>query len=419
MTFKFNKNIYLFLIGSLTLGLSQAFMMLFLNFYLRELGLNGSLQGLVNAIPALTSALMSLPAVVISRKIDETYTIKLGSFLGVVGVTLVALSSGPLMAVGASIISGIGSSFMMVSNSPFMARETTEETRVPLFTIQMAIMTGAGFIGNIIGGKIPTIYSNYTGLADTSLPALRAALLTAAFLQALGFIALLFLRSNDGKEKIELNDGKPKIGALKVVEKSKMFKLILPNMMVGAGAGATIPYLNLFIEAKFKIDYGSLGMLFGWTSLATAITVLIQPYLVKKFGQIRTILIVQILSMPFMVILGFAPWLWLVIIAMFTRGALMNAGSPVYAANAMSRLTEQDRPMYSALNMIGWNTTWAIAATLSGVVRQFFGPEKILTAFAILFLWTIAMYLISITLMYKFLYVPIKNEEKTKSAMEL
>mgnify|MGYP002653909397 CR=1 FL=1 len=50
---------------------------------------------------------------------------------------------------------------------------------------------------------------------------------------------------------------------------------MLPNILVGLGAGATIPFLNVFIEWKFNIDYASLGSLFAWTSLATAATALL------------------------------------------------------------------------------------------------------------------------------------------------
>ena len=42
--------------------------------------------------------------------------------------------------------------------------------------------------------------------------------------------------------------------------------------VVGLGAGATIPFLNVYIEGKFDVNYASLGNLFAWTSLATAAT---------------------------------------------------------------------------------------------------------------------------------------------------
>ena len=59
-----------------------------------------------------------------------------------------------------------------------------------------------------------------------------------------------------------------------------MARLVLPNILVGLGAGATIPFLNVFVEGKFNIDYASLGSLFAWTSLATAATALLLLVLV-------------------------------------------------------------------------------------------------------------------------------------------
>ena len=100
-------------------------------------------------------------------------------------------------------------------------------------------------------------------------------------------------------------------------------------MLVGLGAGATIPYLNLFIEGKFHISYASLGSIFAWTSLATAVTVLIQPALVKWLGQLRAVLVVQMSSLPFLAMLGFSPFIcnlrslisiWIAVDALNTKG---------------------------------------------------------------------------------------------------
>lgn len=402
-----NKNLVLFLIGSFGLGLSQAFMMLFLNFYLKSIGLDEAWQGFINAMPAFTAAFVSLPAVLIARKITEANTIKIGTFLTILGTVGIIISQGPLTAVISAFLMGIGNALNMVSNAPFIASQTTKEERVQLFTTNMALITGAGFIGNMLGGRIPEIYGRINSLDPKSVAPLRAALITAVILQSIGFFAILFL-----KQEKSVSEGVSKIV---VEDKSAMFRLVVPNVLVGIGAGFTIPFINIFIESKFHVSYSSLGQLFGWTSLATAVTVLIQPYLVRKFGQINTILIVQLLSLPFLIILGFAPYLWLVVIAMFTRGALMNAGSPVYTALAMDRLSPNDRPMFSALNLIGWNGSWAVAASVSGFIRRGFGQDNILFAFNILFILTLLAYSISIYLLYIWIYKPIKKKRSMES----
>lgn len=388
------------MMASFSFGLGQAFIQLFLNFFLRSMGLDGSMQGIINAMPAIISAAMSIPAIWITRKFSEVTTLKIGLVLSVVGLAVLAASSGAALALAGAFIQGLGSALTMVSASPFMAGETSEANRVPLFSLQMALSTGAGFLGNILGGQVPGFYARLTGLPADSVEALRVALILAVVLQLIGIIPIFFIKGQ--KDHGTAADLQP--ARFSVENKRLMAKLIIPNFLVGLGAGATIPYLNLFIEAKFNIDYASMGSLFGWTSLATATTVLIQPWIVRKLGQIRAILAVQLASLPFLVILGFAPWFSLVVLALFTRGALMNAASPVYSAYAMNLLSVRDRPVYSALNMMSWNSGWAIMATVSGAFRGYMGPERILISFNWLFAWTILMYGMSLALVYFWLY---------------
>lgn len=399
MNWKFSRRIWLFLTASFSFGMGQAFTMLFLNFYLRALGLDGGMQGLINALPAFVSAVIAIPAVLVARRLREVLTLKLGSLLAVAGMLVLALSNGAAMALAGSFIQGVGSALVMVSSSPFMAAETTEENRVPLFSLQMALMTGAGFLGNLLGGQIPTLYARYAGVPADSLAAVRAAILVAVVFQLVGTLPIFLIQSQPHQPAASLN----RLDAFKVEDKVLMAKLIIPNVLVGLGAGATIPYLNLFIEAKFRIDYGQLGSLFGWTSLATAATVLIQPWIVRKMGQIKAVVAVQSASLPFLVMLGYSPAFFLVVLSLFTRGALMNAAGPVFSAFAMSKLPQGDRPMFSALNAMSWNIGWALAATFSGVFRSFFGPAGLLTAFGWLFAWTILMYAMSMVLTYVWL----------------
>ena len=381
--------------------------MLFLNFYLRALGLDEGMQGLINALPAFVSALLSIPAVLVTRRLNEINTMKLGSILSMGGLAMIGLSNGALMAIAGSVLQGVGSALMMVASSPFMAGETNEENRVPLFSLQMALMTGAGFLGNILGGRIPKLYGQFAGVAADSLPAVRAAILVAVFFMLVGTIPMLFI---NGARETPAEDRH--LPGFSVKDKVLMAKLVVPNILVGLGAGATIPYLNLFIEAKFNIDYAMLGSLFGWTSLATATTVLIQPWLVRRLGQVKAILAVQLASLPFLLLLGYSPIFLLVVLAMFTRGALMNASGPVFTAFAMNILPHRDRPVFSALNMMGWNIGWAIAATFSGIFRSIMGKAQILPAFNWLFAWTILMYSLSIFVTYLWL-LNIKVEKKS------
>lgn len=401
-SWRFSRQVWLFLAAVFSFGLSQAFTSLFLNFYLRALGLGPEWQGLMNALPAVTLAALSLPAVALARRISNAHTLKVGAVLSLVGTVLLAVAGGPALVIAGALVQGAGAALTVVASSPFMANNSDERNRVTLFSVQNALMTGAGFLGNLLGGQVPGLYAAWTGTPADGLGALRTALLVAAALQVAGLLPVLGLKPS-GKTTRE---GR----SFSIQDKGTMARLVAPNILVGLGAGATIPFLNVFIEGKFQISYAGLGTLFAWTSLATAATALLQPLLVRRLGPLQAVLVVQASSLPFLAVLGFAPSLWLVTAALFTRGALMNAAGPVYSAYAMSALPERDRPMYSAVNVIAWDLGWALSSVLSGVVR---GALPFTPAFQVLFAWTLLMYAGSVLAIYLGLY---RHANRTASA---
>ena len=67
-----------------------------------------------------------------------------------------------------------------------------------------------------------------------------------------------------------------------------------------------IPYLNVFIEIKFNLDLAALNVIFAFTSLGTTIAILLQPALARRFGKVGSVVLVQGVSIPFLVVLGSA-----------------------------------------------------------------------------------------------------------------
>lgn len=394
VNFRFSPQAWLYLGSAFAFGLAQAQLQLFLNFYLGALGLGSAWQGFLNALPALTLVVAGIPAAALARRVGYARTLQLGAVLATVGFVILASASGPIMAVTGALVQGVGAAFSVVSGAPFLAGHSAERERVTLFSVQMALMTGAGFLGNMLGGQVPAWYADAFGGTARSLDSLRAALLAGGAFQLLGLLPIAFLRASRTGIRTE---GR----TLSVKNKGLMFRLVLPNLLVGLGAGATIPFLNIFIEGKFGVSYASLGQLFAWTSLATAAAVMVQPWLVRRFGRLRSILIVQGASLPFLALLGFAPSLVFVTAALFTRGALMNAAGPVYTAYAMDELPEEDRGVYSAVNTIVWDVGWAVSSLASGFVRAALPFQQ---AFDVLFVNTLVMYTLSVVAIYVLLY---------------
>ena len=121
-----------------------------------------------------------------------------------------------------------------------------------------------------------------------------------------------------------------------------------------------IPFLNLYVQRKFGLDLTSLNAVFALTSLGTVAAILFQPRLARRYGQITSVVIVQGASIPFLVVLGFSPVLWTVIVAMAVRNSLMNAGNPIFSAFAMERVSPVERATLSAAMSVLWQVGWII-----------------------------------------------------------
>jgi MFS family permease len=78
-------------------------------------------------------------------------------------------------------------------------------------------------------------------------------------------------------------------------------------------------------EKKFGLDLAAVNAVFAVASLGTAAAILAQPALARRFGRIGSIVLVQGASITFIVVLGFSPVLWTVVVALTLRNSLMNA----------------------------------------------------------------------------------------------
>ena len=147
---------------------------------------------------------------------------------------------------------------------------------------------------------------------------------------------------------------------LVVRDRGLFARLLIPGFLISVGAGQVIPFLNLFIQRKFGLDLTALNAVFALTSLGTVAAILAQPRLARRFGQITSVVIVQGASIPFLVVLGFSPVLWTVVVAMAVRNSLMNAGNPIFTAFAMERVTPAERATLSAAMSVLWQVGWVI-----------------------------------------------------------
>jgi len=163
----------------------------------------------------------------------------------------------------------------------------------------------------------------------------------------------------------------PRPKVLKTLRQPLVWRLFLPNVILGLGAAILIPYMNVFFRGKFAMPSNTLGILFSLSSLLTGLGSILGPWLAHKLkSKIKTIVLTQGVSIGFLLLIGFAPIPWLAAIGFLLRTALMNMANPLYSAFAMERTAETERGAVNSLLNISWMLGWAVGPYISGLVQK-------------------------------------------------
>jgi MFS family permease len=143
------------------------------------------------------------------------------------------------------------------------------------------------------------------------------------------------------------------------------------------------------------------NVVFAVTSLGTAIAILAQPALARRFGRIASIVLVQGASIPFLVVLGFSPVLWTVVIALTVRNSLMNAGNPIFDAFSMERVSPAERATLAAGMTLLWSLGWTIAPLYYSQLQATLGFTA---GYAVDFITIIVLYTVSTALLWSWFH---------------
>lgn len=354
------------LIASFFWGIGGNLSWMFLNFHLKAIGFSNAQIGYANAMPGLAAVLFSIPLAFLIPRLGYVRSLLLGGGIAILGMLLVA--SGWAVYPGL-LLGGIGQGLVMGSVAPLLAQLVDAKRQVGLFTWQQSLVAGAGFLGAVLGGQLPGLVGTQNVMYAVALAYIISSLFVWGLPEARGQSDRFAFRN-------------PRNWLL----------LLIPQTLVGLGAGLTLPFLNLYLQAKFGLSYNSIGWLFAVTSITAMAALAIQPMLARKLGKVGAITAVQAVSLPFLMILAWAPWLPLVTAALFVRGALMNSTGPVYTALVMDNLDEEERAGFLLIQGAVWQLTAAVSSSISGQVQEAMG----LAGFNYLFAAMLVLYSLSI-----------------------
>ncbi|MGD8398819.1 MAG: MFS transporter [Anaerolineae bacterium] len=363
----FSRNAQLYLLSTIITGLSFSIYMLIFNLYIDASGYPRSFLGELQSMPHLIALFGALPAGVLVDHIGR----KRAMVVAGVGWTLayagIVLSPGPWLLRLSMIIFGVSQSLRMVTSAPFMMENSSDEERDALFSASFGLQTLVGFLGTFVGGWLPTFFGGLLGVGIEDAPAYGATLAVTTLLSAASVIPVFMFEEAAPEPGAEARSMWPWRNLSNLTMAGRIF---LPNVIISMGAAILIPYMNLFFKETFPISDTMLGTIFAVSSVITGVATLASPVLARRWGRIRALVITQLTSIPFLLLIGFSGVFWIAAASFWVRAALMNMGNPLYSAFAMEQFSERERATVSGLMGMSWNIGWTLGPFISGYMQE-------------------------------------------------
>jgi MFS family permease len=385
---EFSRPARLYLLSEFLAWTGHGIMAVLYNLYLVEAGYQESFVGTAVSVTALGLALVALPAGMLAERWGRRRCLVLGATLDGLGFLVRAsvLAPGPILA--ASFVAGAGQAMLAIAAAPYITEHSTPKERTHLFSAFFAFALLAGVAGSALGGWLPRIALTLpAGLRPDLLHAYRLALLVGGAFSLSAALPLLRLRGM--REAPLVRAGAPEPGpAVRT-----LFPIALNAALIGAGAGLVIPFMNLYFKTRFHCSSGQIGLFFSLAQVFTAIASLLGPAVARRYGKMRTAVVSELLSLPFLVTLGFESRLGIAVGAFWLRATLMQASTPLLQTFIMEALPPGLRARATSIMNLVWNVGWALSATLAGLIIQRFG-------YAVPFYMTALLYAVAASTFY-------------------
>jgi MFS family permease len=303
-------------------------------------------------------------------------------------------------------INGIATSIRQVTVAPFLMNHTSPEERQYVFSFNFGMVTTAGFVGNLLGGLLPGLVGRVAAVEATSTLAYQLTLGSMTVVGLLSVAPLLLIREAPRDDSYR----PPMPWTLISRYGWQLAQLILPQFLIGLGAGLMQPFMNLYYRNVFQRTDAAIGVLFGLGSLSMGLAQFVAPPMADRFGKIKTVSVTQGISVPFLLLLGVAAWVvpgghgdintWFILaaVAFLIRLGLMNLSGPIYQTFVLEQVKPEMQALAISLNSMVSLFGWAFSPYLSGYFQVTYGEF----GFVPIFFTTAALYVLGIGLLWAF-----------------
>ncbi len=368
--------------------------------YLKSAGYGGTWIGAYSFISSLMMTLLVLPAGVLADRVRRKALAILSSSLAVVSVAMVLISTVKEVLVASAVVGGVSWAIGGPAWNALYA-ETVEDVGMDVgYSANAFVNSAFASLGSFLGW-VPEFMVRSRGLQYFS--SYRMFLWGIAAIQALSVAPLLLVRERFKPSGVERPRSKLK-------SKGVAARFAVVNMLIGFGAGLSIPLIGYYFSVKFGVESGPIGTLFAIVNIITAPAFLLAAGISSRIGTVKGAVVPQAASIPLLALIPSSPSFAVASALYIPRAILMNMANPLIHALMMKLTPEEERGTITAIFQISWNLPNSAAQQVGGIVMDRISLDAPLYA-------TSAIYVVYVTVFY-LLFHGFEREIEEKAEFE-
>ncbi len=398
----YSSNIRLFLLFSFVWNTGLGIYQLMFNLYVKSLGYDQTVVGNLIGAAALASAIVLIPAGIANDKLGPKRMISAGVLLALIALTARALTETPGGLLVSSFAGGMALAIVSVTSLPYLSEHSTPEQRVHLFSLNLALVMFANVAGNLSGGLLSDLFHHLLGF--TEAVSLRITLLIGIGVAALGLIPVLRFGGAEASSEDAPQTNRISLPFTQLWGKHRSSLRIIGlfamlGLLSSSAGGMVVPYLNVYFEDRFDAPHSLIGLVVSLGQGATAAAYLIGPVFARRLGEAKSVIVLQLSSIPFLLLTAYTMNFPLACGGYLFRQALMNAATPFYNSIKMNRVHRSLRGLAASSGEAAFHLGWFLAAPVSTGLVARFGPYH---GYAYAFTVTAVVYTLVSILFYVF-----------------
>jgi MFS family permease len=372
------------------------FLSIIISIYLKLIGFDGFLIGLILTSTLVNSVIFTLVASFYADRIGRRKMLVIYAILMAISGVIFFVTSNYIALIVAGLIGTINvtgtetGAFLSIEQA--MLPQTVKDTkkRNTLFAFYNMVGTFAMSAGVLVSG-LPEIIQDQFGLSEIGsirplflLYSILGVAVLATYLLLSKKVELTEKEHEEGREQVQVQPGdlesdekkkpripKPLTQTLSPTSKKIVSKLSGLFAIDSFGGGFVIQSIvSLWFFTKFGADLTLLSYIFSIAGVLTAFSFLASAKIADRIGLINTMVFTHIPSNILLILVAFSPTLPIAVAIYLARMALSQMDVPTRQSYIVAVVKDDERTAAAGITNISRNITQAISPSIAGSISQ-------------------------------------------------